>query len=88
MCILHKTRHSVAWADYQDKLAELVLSGTPPDIAPNEDSVFSQEIRDNMHEMYAVGLNVEATDTWTAIRGKYESAIQSEIDSYNAFLRK
>ena len=65
-----------------------MLGGTPPDIAPNEDSVFSQEIRDNIHEMYAVGLNVEATDTWTAIRGKYESAIQAEIDSYNAFLKK
>ncbi|HKM33021.1 MAG TPA: extracellular solute-binding protein, partial [Oscillospiraceae bacterium] len=48
---------------------------------------FSQEIRDNITEMYDTGFNPESTDSWQTIRGKYEAAIQAEIDTYNTYLK-
>ncbi|HKM33020.1 MAG TPA: ABC transporter substrate-binding protein [Oscillospiraceae bacterium] len=48
---------------------------------------FSQEIRNNISEMYDTGFNPEVTDSWQTMRGKYEAAIQAEIDTYNAYLK-
>lgn len=48
---------------------------------------FSEEIRNNITEMYDVAYNPGATESWQTIRGKYEAAIQAEVNEYNDFLK-